>query len=83
VSGVQVSDILQVIILAYIHGFIVTAVVADGSTINGLTDRIVQGTEGEPWFRHPLDDTVKVTLHRDAEVREAQTTPSWLYGSTN
>jgi hypothetical protein len=67
--GVQVSDIIQVVVSAYIYGFIVHAIVADGSTINGLSDKILQDEEGEPWFTHPMDDRIKVTLHRDAEVR--------------
>jgi hypothetical protein len=70
--GVQVSDISQVVVSAYTYGFIVHAVVADASTINGLTDKTMQDNEGEPWFTHPMDSRIKVTLHRDAEVRRCK-----------
>lgn len=63
----QVSDILQVVVTAYIYGFIVHAIVADGSTINGLIDKTLQEYEGEPWFTHPMDDKVKVTLQLRAK----------------
>ena len=66
----QASDLIHAIVLSYFFGFIVVSVVADGSTINGMMDKVLVDEEGGLYMTHPIDDRIKIYMTRDAEVRK-------------